>query len=415
MVDNSKLAASTSVIGALLIGLFGPAPARAAWEFVPDLSISAHNDKNPRFDQDGPAEPSSTSAVFDVAANIANFTDRSYLTFEPRLRAYQYADSSDSDLENEDIYIRGSGEHRWQTVTAGFSAQFQSERMLSAEIAEVDADNNPDTEDPVDVDTGRLITINEDRERVRLSPYLAFQVSERNTLQFNVVDTEVSYTGGNLVGRTGYDDTVMSAGIYRTVDARNSLAAVLTVDKFRAGQNQNVTDTVTVEGSFTRPVSELWSFTLGAGVLRSDFEFRDTALRLINRATTDYTLRTGFRKRAERSSINIDFRRNVYPSSTGFAAVRREVLLYLTHDLSQRVTAGFGIRANETESLGDVSEQDNRDYLRAELGFEWALKEVLFLGAGYDYTRQDFTFVGGEDATYQSVYVGLTYRGRSRR
>jgi hypothetical protein len=415
MVDNLKLAASLSVIAALVIGILRPAPAHAAWEVVPDLTVSAHNDKNPRFDQDGPAEPSTTSAIFDAAADIANFTDRGFLTFEPRLRAYRYADSADSDLESEDVFMEGSGERRWQTVTAGFNAHFQRERLLSAEFAEVDPDNDPDTQDPEDVDTGRLLFINEDRERVRLSPYLAFQVSERNALRLQVTDTEVTYPGGNLAGRTGYQATQVSAGIYRTVDARNSLSAVVTVDNFEADINQNVTDTVTVEGSFTRPVSEVWSFNLAAGVLRSDFEFLTTNLQRVDRAVTDYTLRVGFRRRAERSRINVDLGRSVFPSSTGFSAVRRELRVFMDQALTQRLSANFGFRVNETGTLGDISERDNRDYVRAEIGFEWALKPVLFLGGGYHYTSQDFTFLGGNDAKSQSLYIGLNYRGLSRR
>ena len=411
-MDNLKLAASTSVIGAV-IGILGAVPAHAAWDFVPDLTISAQNEKDPRLQQDGPAEPSTTSAIFDVAASIANFTDRSFLTFDPRMIVYRYADSADSDLESEDLLLGSSGEYRWQTVTAGFSADFERERLLSAELADVDRDNDPDTDDPDDIDTGRLVSIGEDRERVRLNPYLAFEVSERNTLRFELYDTEVVYPGGNLAGRTGYQSTQASAGIYRTVDALNSLAAVVTVESYEADINQNVTETVTVEGSFTRPVSELWSFNLAAGVLRSDFEFFD--LQLTERATTDYTLRVGVRKRAERSRINFDLSRDVYPSSTGYASVRRELRMYWVQTVTRRLNTSFGVRINTTEALGDVNDRNDRDFGRAEIRFEWALKPVLFLTGGYDYTTQEFTEFGVNSADSQALYIGLNYRGLSRR
>jgi len=414
-VNSPKLAASTSIIGTLLMGILGPAPAHAAWDVVPDLAIAARTDKNQRLAQGGQAEPSTTGATLDVGASIANFTERSFLAFEPRVTAYRYADSADSDLESEDLYIDGSGEYRWQTVTAGFSSYFSRERILSAELAQVDPDNDPDTEDPEDVDTGRLVFINEDRERVRLSPYLAFEVSERNTLRFQLTDSEVAYPGGNIAARTGYDYTQMSAGIYRTVDARNSLAAVVMVDNYEADINRNVTDTVTVEGSFTRPLTELWTFNLAAGVLRSDFEFL-AANSLVDRATTDYTLRVGFRKRAQRSRININLARSVLPSASGFSAVRRELRVFVDRAVTQRLNARFGVRLNETGTLGEVTDRDDRDYARAEIGVEWALKPVLFLGAGYNYTRQDFTSsLGGENADSQAIYIGLNYRGLSRR
>ena len=36
-------------------------------------------------------------------------------------------------------------------------------------------------------------------------------------------------------------------------------------------------------------------------------------------------------------------------------------------------------------ALGDVSDRDDRDYARAEVRFQWALKPVLFLDAGYNW------------------------------
>jgi hypothetical protein len=184
-VLRRELTASASALGVLLMGLLGHAPAHAAWEMVPDLGLSAYSDKNPRLNPDTLVadEPTTTSAILDVAATIATFTETSFLTFRPRVTAYQYADEANSDLENEDLFLDSTGEYRWRTVTAGFRSNISRLRLLSSELADVDPDDDPDTEDPEDIDTGRLLFIEENRERVRFSPYLGFQVSERNTLR----------------------------------------------------------------------------------------------------------------------------------------------------------------------------------------------------------------------------------------
>jgi hypothetical protein len=47
----------------------------------------------------------------------------------------------------------------------------------------------------------------------------------------------------------------------------------MSVESFKTDQDLNNTDTVTIEGAFARPVTELWTFNFAAGVLRSEFEF----------------------------------------------------------------------------------------------------------------------------------------------
>jgi hypothetical protein len=89
--------------------------------------------------------------------------------------------------------------------------------------------------------------------------------------------------------------------------------------------------------------------------------------------------------------------------------------MYWDRAITQRLNTNFGVRVNKTQSLGDVSDRDDRDYARAEVGFEWALKPVLFLGGGYHYTSQDFEFLGGDNSTSQAIFIGLNYRGLSRR
>jgi hypothetical protein len=187
----------------------------------------------------------------------------------------------------------------------------------------------------------------------------------------------------------------------------------MSVESYEADVNQNVTDTVRIEATFTRPVTELWTFSLAAGVLRSDFEFVDDNQQLTD-STTDYTMRVLRKRTSAEDEINLS--RNVYPSSSGFSSVRREVVMYFDHALTQRLNARVGIRLNETTSLGDVSQQNDRDYARAEVGFQWALKPVLFLDAGYNYTAQEFTnSLLGEKTDSQAIFIGLRYRGLSRR
>jgi hypothetical protein len=410
--------ASAGVCGVLFIGLLCPAPARAAWDVVPAAGLSAETEENPLLNPDilRTNMSTATSLVMGAGATIANFNERGFLSVEPSVVVYRYSDSTYSSLDGNDSFFRASGEYRWQTVSAGFNSNYSRERLLSSELVDVDPDGDPDTDDPDTGDTGRLVFIDEHRERFYANPYVRFRVSERNSLQFDVTTYDVAYSGGDLAFRTGYENTRFSAGIYRNPDERNLVSAVMSVETYQADGTRNTTDTVTIEGAFARPLTELWTLNLAAGVLRSEFEYLANTQQVTARATTDYTMRVGMRRRAQRSRMNLDFVRNVYPSASGFSSIRRELRMYYDRTLTQRVTARFGVRLNETKSLGDVNIQDNREYARAEIDFEWALKPVLFLQAGFGYTAQDFTEdLIPQKADSNSIYVGMTYRGLSRR
>lgn len=410
---HRKVSASVGAYGALLAGILGQAPARAAWELVPSLTMNAQTDENPRLDPVTQVTDTAaaSSGILWGTANITTINERNFLTFEPSVISYQYFDESNSDLESTDWLLNASGQHRWQKVQVGFASNFSDERLLSSELVAVDPDRNPDTDGPDNPDSGRLAFIDGQRERYWLNPYLGINVSERNSVRLDATKDRVSYDEGDLSFRSGYVNTRLAAAINRNVDERNIVSATMSVEKFEADATQNATDTVTIEGAFIRPVTELWTFNLAAGVLRSDFEFVDNQ-QLVARATTDYTMRLGLRKRSERSRINLDFTRDIYPSTSGYSSIRREVLAYYNRNLRQRLGMTFGVRVNETESLGDVAVEDNRKYWRAEVGFEWAMKPVLFLGAGYSFTAQDFTEDLIRDKTESnSVFIGISYRG----
>lgn len=405
------------IIGYALAGLCVQSQAWAAWEIVPNLAMGAYATDNARLETDDDlANLNGTSANVSTQASVTltTFSERGFLSFEPTLSNSTYADDIDDELETTDVYFAGSGAYNWLSVGTGFVTDYSRESILTAELLEVEPDDDPDVEDPDPTDTGRLSFINQDRERLMLRPFVDFKVSERNTLRLQGTRTEVSYSGSDLSSRTGYDNTRLSAGIIRNANLRNQLSATLSVDNYQANANQNDQDTVRIEGAFTRPVTQLWTLNLAAGVLRSDFSFVDSS-RLVDNASTDFTLRLGMRKRAERSSINFDLTRDAYPNSSGFSIIRSEFRSYFARDMSPRLAMNIGVRLSQSESLDDVNSEDDRDYKRGELNFTWAIKPVLYLVAGYAYTAQEFTSEDVGPAASHGIYIGLGYQGMSRR
>ena len=187
------------------------------------------------------------------------------------------------------------------------------------------------------------------------------------------------------------------------------------VSKYEADFNQNDTDTVGVEGVFGRPLSRGWNFELTTGVSRSDFTYLDTQRQLVDNADTSFTYGVRFRQRTDRNTINIDVSKETNPNSGGFLYLRDEIRVYIRRSMSERLTGGIGLRAYNSETLDDLAQSDERDYVRLELDMEWALTQRLFLSGGYAFTAQEFAETGALiEGSSNSIYVGFTYRGRSR-
>ena len=334
-LSNGRLRARTASIGLLLAGVLSGPRADAAWDFVPDLNLNGQAEDNPFYiPQKLPGQKTGSSAVLDMAVDMATYNQRSLLLFEPRVTAYRYADSANDSLNGEDWLFKGSGQYQWTTVTAGFDADFRRQRIVAGEFGSIDY--NLDNPSPDTGDTGRTAFPNQYRTFYYATPYVIFTLSPRNSLRLDVTQSDVSYSGGDTSFRTGFADTRYSATLQRNTDQQTQISAIMSVDDYKADINTNDFHTVTVKGQFSRPLNPLWSFFMTAGVLRSDYQVVNTQDRVTAGATTDYVVSLGFRKRAERMGLNADIGRDVFPSSNGYSVVRRDARVYGDYDLSQR-------------------------------------------------------------------------------
>jgi hypothetical protein len=202
--------------------------------------------------------------------------------------------------------------------------------------------------------------------------------------------------------------------IVRRVDDRNTVSARVFTSEFSSALNDNSTDAVGVEGRFTRPIAPTWTMSIRAGVQRSDYDFLRIGQGRFDNASTDPTFGLGLRKRGERTQWNIDLGNDVQAQGNGFLAARNEARIYVTRQFTQRLLGRMGLVFSDTGTLDDVRTIDNRDYLRFNLGIEWAIRQTLFLTAGFDRTEQEFVNENTGKRTSSGLFVGITYRGLSR-
>jgi hypothetical protein len=424
MLNYGRLSAVAASIGMLLAATVAERAAHAAWDFVPALGLSARAEDNPLYLPDNAPPPlqqqSASSAALDASIEMATYTERGSLLFEPNIINYQYADKQYNGLESTDYYFTGNGQYRWQKAIAGFVARFTREHLAAAEFGTVDF--NLDQPDPNTGETGRVAFIDQYRNFYYLSPYVSFDLSPRNALRFDFANYHTSYSGGDLAFRTGYKNRMITTSLQRNVDERTQVAAVMSVEDYHAEVNTNDFRTVTLKGTFERPINPLWTFNMGAGVLRSDYTVVDLLNRTTSSATTDYVVNVGFRKRSERSNLNFDLGRNVYPSSNGYAVVIREVNLAMNKQFRPRLSMEVGFRLQESRTLGNLNSTNDRNYDTVSMEWDWAIKPVLFLVGGVEWLSQEFpngvlgqTNLNVGQTSGTSVSIGVRYRGLSKR
>lgn len=411
IVFNPATHRSTTLSLAVAAALVWAAPAVAAWEFVPQVGVLADNNDNPRLTPDGENEAS--RAVVDARVTMSSVGERGSLFFEPRIRANSYPDDDDKDLENDDAFVRSYGQYAWPNLTSGFYAEFQRRSIQSSEFISATPEDPNVPQAPI-LGTGELVFLNQQQNSTWLAPFIDYRLSGRSNLRFEIQSSDVSYTGPQIRERGDFRDNRFYAGIVRHVDERTDVSARMFVGSFEGDVNSNETNSAGVEGRFTRPMSDIWAFSFGAGVQRSDFSFLDDNGRLINNATSNVITDVEFRQRAELRTLNVRFAHEIYPSGSGFLQEVSQVSLYVDQNFTPKLNGRFGIRYDDITTLDEVRTIDQRDYARAEAEFRWAIKQRLFLIAGYQLTAQAFGGSPDSDAESNAIYVGINYRGLSR-
>lgn len=387
------------------------APLQAAWEFVPQVGLLVESNDNPRLQVIN--EDEASRGILDLRATISNYGERGNIFVEPRVRSSAYADSEDDDLDNDDILIRSYGQYGWTSVTAGYYSQFERRSIQSSEFVSSVPDD-PDLPLPPDVGTGEFFFINQDQDTAWFAPFVEYDLSQRSGLRFEYQSMDVSYTGPQLPDRGDFRDKRFYAGIVRHVDSRTDVTARAFVGYFEGDVNQNETDTAGVEGRFTRPISEVWSFSFGAGVQRSDFRFIEFPRRLVDNATSNVVGDVEFRQRSELRTLNVRFAREIYPTGSGFLSEVDQVSLFVEQDFTPKLSGRFGIRYDDIAALDEVESRNQRDYARADVEFRWQMTQRISLLAGYQYTTQDFPEQPLPEAVSNAFYFGVNYRGLSR-
>lgn len=401
------------VVSAVLLLGIAAAPARAAWETIPELEVRSEADDNVRL---SPVDQEASSrAVFDARFRLSNFGQRGNAYVEPRIVSDAYADEVDTPLESNDVFFVARGQYDWQKAGFGFDMGYSDESVLRSEFDDALPDDLSG-EAPSDGSAGTLGNFTAQRERSYMNFNFDLTTSERTTLRLESQRIDVSYYEDTsfLRLRTPYDDSRAALRLIRRVDERNSVSAGAFVSQYNASGTSNSTDSYGVEGRFTRPVTQQWTMDLTAGVQRSDFVYLDFTGQTVDNAEANFTASIAMRKRAERMNWNVGMGRYLNPSSAGFLEARNEIRASVAREFTEKLRGQLGVRFAEYTPLNEREPLPNRQYGSATLEIEWALRRRWFVVGGIDYADEQRLEAVVLQATSTMFYAGVTYRGLSR-
>ena len=407
---------STARLGAsvvyALFGLLTFGDVCAAWDTVPAVAISIEPDDNPRLDSDA-QKHSDTRTTLDGRLTAIAYNERGELRIEPRLDRQEYASSSNSDLENTDVFLSSRGRYTWLRSEGNFYLDSSRQSILTGELQKAEP-LDPDAPTLPSLDTGQLVFLNQNVTRTILRPTFDRRLGDRTDLVFDTEYSTASYSGPTVVSRSNFTNRELSFGVQRKLNSNNLLLTRLYTEDYQADINDNKTRTNGVAATFTRQVSQTMSLSVNAGVARSEFEFF-SGPGIVNNADTSLTTRISLRQRGSRTTLNFDVGREVDPNGSGFVVNRDSVLLSLSRTFKPRLSGNTGVRLDRTRAVGAVASSANRDYVRVEIGLDWSWTQRLSVSTGYAFTSQKFVNTIDSRVASNSVYFGIGYAGLSRR
>jgi hypothetical protein len=384
-----------------------------AWDTVPEVALLTEANDNPRLRRTA-QQSDSSRVMLDARLAVTNFSDRGSIYLQPRVRASEYSNATDTDLEDEELFLRSYGRYNWQGASVGYTSNWSQQNIRNAEFRS-STPEDPDIPDPDDPGTGLDDNVAGDREAIWAAPYVELHVSDRNSIRLELLHNEVSYSGPAAIQRSDFRQNEFAAGIVRRVGEITQVTARVFASNFESDRNGNNTDTVGVEGKFVQPLGTAWTMDVSAGVQRNDFFFLQRATNdRVENADTNVTLALLLRRRADRARLNFSMARAISPNGSGFVSEVSEARVWLDQRFSERVTGTIGARVQRTKTLDSATKLNDRDYVRLDIGLRWALTERLFLTAGYNITDQEYAddLVGASQSN--ALYLGINYRGLSR-
>lgn len=396
---NLSLYVQRCALGAAALLCFGSASAQ--WTVEPVLKVGGEKDDNATLSV-------RTDDVLDVTGFLyegsMRFNYESPLTqfyVTPEVISRNYNDFGEI-LDSTDIFLRSHYTYTGVSNIFNVDLRFDEQTVRTAERS--DADLDVDDPDEIPDDGTGVLALRDDRQQIRLSPEWRHLFSETNTMYGRVDYLDTNYDDSIGAFLNDYTDTRLTIGFERTFSERRVGIFELTGRQYDVEQDLAEADGIGAKAGIEYLVSPTTTARFLVGMEDTDSSISETDPTFV----ADMSLQ----RRLETINVLAVYRRSVSASGVGRLSVRDTVALNLSRLLTEKVTAGIGVRAYQTNSLDDVVTVDERNYVQLRAQLIWNLTPAVSAEFDYRYTLQKRSALP-ESSNSNLINVWLVYQPNS--
>ena len=392
---------AATVVPGLLAGLlFAQTSQAQQWTLQPEVRVGYEYDDNARLRSD-PAEIQEVDGyLLEGSLGIAYNTQRTTFELTPRLRSRVYDEIP--DVDSDDQFLDFDFTHQTLKGLFRVRSSYDRESVRTAERADPDFDTDDPDDIPID-ETGDVFS-NERRERFRIAPEWSYAFTERMTVGLEASYMDVSYDEATVDGHVDYTDARLAATLGRKFTERTYGYVGAGVRKYENDLGTNDVDGVDAVIGIESDISQTTR-------LRAEIGYENTEQSLTGESDGNVVANFNIVRRLETITMLAQYRRDIAGTGAGRVTARDSVNFTLRKQFTERVSGGLGVRAFQSEEVGqqDVSTLEERDFTEFRAMLAVALSRAFTVEGDYRYARADRS--GFEDeADGNSIMVWLVYR-----
>ncbi|MCG8370822.1 MAG: hypothetical protein MJA32_09965 [Proteobacteria bacterium] len=393
--------------GIVLFVCAAPDATRAQqWEFEPIVRVGGEYDDNATLSIRTDDEVELTGLLADLRAVARYSSATTTFDVQPRVVLREYDADRDvaQDFDAEDVFLRSTLRHRGRSITAGFRAFYDRQKVRTAERAISDLDID-DPDDVTEDDTARVV-LSGTRDKIRLVPYLSYDLSAVTTIGADFVFSDVQYDDVIAGSLSDYTDTRLNLNFRRKMSDRTASLLTVTGRTFspEGGAAADING-YGIQAGFERELSATTRVTALAGIEDADGSDSSQSPEFVSTVTLQRNLET--------IAMFARYRRSINASGAGALSVRDTLNLNFRRRLSEKVSAGLGVRTYRQRGKEDAQNVNDRDYIQLQSNVQWYLAPSLVAEMSYRYTVSDRSEAIGERSNSNQVNLWFIYQPRT--
>lgn len=368
------------------------------WRFEPIVAVGFEYNDNAtlRFRTD--EEVVLKGYLVDLILDVKYLSETTSFTFRPRATLSSYPD--EPDFDSNDYYLTSRFRHSGRSNDFSFRVIGANEPIRRAELIESDIDLD-DPDEIGDVDSGRVF-VKGRRTKWRLTPDWKYRFSNVSSIGARIDYFDVRYDEVLEGLLNDFTDARLYLNFRRTLSDVNTLLVTATSRKFDSdGRVADMTGYGAMVG-LQHALSQKMRLTAMIGLEESQFLDFTTDPEVVGYVTLTRNLET--------IRMFAQYRRSVSASGSGTLSKRDSINVNLRRRLSEKISAGIGVRAYKSRGFGGPISDDDRNYMQLQANFRWYLSRSFFVETDYRYTVYDRSSTVGERANSNRINLWFTFQ-----